>query len=239
MKTLLALILALPAASAAPLEFRGTARSLEDGQVLYTELHTVTIDERGFNKKVETRYYDPSGKPIAQLRSDFTRHPFVPDAEFEDYRFQRKESMFTTPDGKRILMRVEESGKLVAEEKHDLRGGMAAGQGFDNFIKSRFTEITPQGVPLRFGVMAKADFFAFKAFRADATPERVRFGIKLDSLFLRLFADELKVEYAPESRRLLSYRGLSNLRSAKGGDQQVHIAYEYSHAQRIDIDRKN
>ncbi|MCK7574735.1 MAG: hypothetical protein MZV65_01690 [Chromatiales bacterium] len=45
---------------------------------------------------------------------------------------------------------------------------------------------------------------------------------------LRLFAPKLEVRYDRDTRRLLSYRGASNLLSADQGVQNVTITYRYS-----------
>jgi hypothetical protein len=55
----------------------------------------------------------------------------------------------------------------------------------------------------------------------------VRVRVEIDSWVLRLFAGSLDVEYDRASRRLLRYRGLSNLTDARGDNPEVEITYAY------------
>lgn len=220
------LVLLFLASPAGALSFKGTARDLESKAVLYFEEHELEPGEKGLVKQLRTRYLRPDGTPLATISSDFTRHPTVPEAVFDDPRFKRRESATHSADGLQVTLRVEVDGKQLHQKTFPVTERLVVGQGFDNFIRKNFDTLTKKTIPLTFGVMAKADVYDFLG---TSRPGPVgRFGIKIDSMFLRLFLDELQVDYDPATKRLMRYRGLSNIISDQGKDQQVDITYEYA-----------
>jgi hypothetical protein len=211
---------------ASALAFKGTARDQESKKVVYLEEHDLETDPQGLVKKLHTRYLRPDGSPLASITSDFSRHPTVPDAVFEDRRFKRRETSTLSPDAREVTLRVVVDGQELHKKSFKVNHGLVVGQGFDNFIRKNFEALAKGTIPLTFGVMAKADVFDFLGTRrGDGAGS---FGIKIDSMFLRLFLDELRVDYDPTSKRLLRYRGLSNIPTDQGKDQMVDITYEYA-----------
>ena len=61
--------------------------------------------------------------------------------------------------------------------------------------------------------------------RRWSNPRAVQFKIELDSL-LRLLVDDLQLTYEPEARRLVAYRGISNVHNpATGKPYNARIVY--------------
>ncbi len=210
---------------AVALTFKGTARDLETRAIVYIEEHELELGEQGLVKNLRTRYLRPDGTPLASIVSDFSRHPTVPESTFEDLRFKRKETSTLSADGQQVTLRVQADGKELHNKTFKVQPSLVVGQGFDNFIRKNFAALAKDSIPLTFGVMAKADVYDFLGTRRGDTEGS--FGIKIDNMFLRLFLDELRVDYDPKTRRLLRYRGLSNITTDAGKDQKVDITYEY------------
>jgi len=213
--------------SASGFDLRGQATTLDGKQVLYSEVHNVTVDEEGLNKKVQTEYFKADGTLLGRMTSEFGKSKTVPSIQFEDLRFKIKESLRWEGDGDRVCLRSEKEGEGPKEKCFKANPKMVAGQGFDNFVKINFQKLIDDTVPLSFGVVTERDFFSFKGHVKSKPGEvPVRFGIRLSNMFLRMFLDELVVEYDPITKHLLSYRGLSNLKSDEGKAQKVWIKYE-------------
>lgn len=205
---------------------KGIAKSKNDGQLVYIEKHNIEIDEKGLNKKINTKYLNPSGKLIAQGESNFLKNPLIPDVVFEDFRFGIKETL-TLADDRTIVIRQFKNNKSLVSKSFALKDSMAAGQGFDNFIKTKFEELKHKDIKLNFGVISQLNFFTFKAYtKKQNTDQTVLFGIELINPLYRLFSDELILKYDIKNKKLLTYQGLSNLLNEQQNTQAVIIEYE-------------
>jgi len=207
-------------------ELKGLATSMDGKQKIYYEAHNITLDEKGLNKKIETKYSNPDGKVFATMVSDFSKNPTVPIVVFEDERFKKKEELFYK-DEKTIVLRSQVEGEKAKTAEFELKQGMVAAQGFNNFVILNFEALKSGTVPMKFGVLSERDFFSFKGSkRAEPSSGTVQFGIELSSFFLSLFLKELLVEYDVKTKYLVSYRGLSNLLTDEGKAQNVLIKYD-------------
>jgi hypothetical protein len=207
------------------LTLKGVAKSLDGKTTLYTELHQIVLDDKGENLKIDTSYAKPNGEVFAKMTSDFSKNKTVPIIFFEDLRLKKKEELTFSEDGKTITLKLVKNGK--AEEKNvPIKENMVVGQGFDNFVKINFEKLIKKSIGISFGVLAKLDFFNFTAKFRGETKETSNFGINIDNVFLKLFLSELQVEYDTKTKQLVRYKGLSNLVSDSGDDQNVLIDYE-------------
>lgn len=207
-------------------ELTGQVTSLDGKTPLYTEHHRVELDEKGLNKKIESQY-KKDGVEFARMNSDFSKSALVPDIEFTDSRFELKQELKQN-EKKELVFRTLRKGQKEKTKTFSPTDSSVAGQGFDNFIKIKFDELQKSSVPLRFGVLEEMDFFSFTGkSRPALSADRARFGIKLSNPLLSLFLKELEVEYDVATRKLSSYRGLSNILDEKGKGQNVLIQYTW------------
>lgn len=206
-------------------EIKGVAKTLDGKTILYTERHEITLNSDGISQKIETSYLRPDGTLFAKNVADFSKNKTVPETQFEDLRFKKKEELTFLPDGKQILLKIVKDGK-PEEEKFTLTEKMVVGQGFDNFIKINFDKLIKNQISISFGVLAKLDFFDFTAQARNVSSKYVTFGINVSNLFLSFFVSELQVTYDRETKQLITYKGLSNLPDDRGNDQSVLIEYE-------------
>lgn len=214
---------------ATTLELKGVATRLDSKEPLYLEVHNITLNPSGLNQRIETKYFKPDGTQFAEMTSDFSKHPTVPEVKFTDLRFKKSEQItLNKTDNVVVFKSITENEKANTKEIK-LQKHMAAAQGFDNFVKINFDKLSTSTVPLSFGVLSEMDFFSFNGYkRNDVNTQIVQFGIKLRSLLYRLFASELVLEYDTKTKQILSYKGLSNLLADDGKTQNVHIRYEHS-----------
>lgn len=216
-------------ASAEALVLKGVATSLSSKEHIYTELHDVSVTENGLNKKIQTKYSKPNGDFFAEMVSDFSKNPTIPDVKFTDQRFEKSEELNFDIENNRIIFKTTTKDKKVVTKTHQLTKDMAAGQGFDNFVKINFDQLNTATVPLYFGVLSEMDFFTFKGYKKkDLNNNVVQFGIELSSFLLRMFSSELILEYDKKTKQILSYQGLSNILNDQGKSQDVLIKYSHS-----------
>ena len=70
----------------------GIAKNTQ-GNVVYTERHTVEMDESGLSKFIRVEYSKPDGAQFATMTSDFSKDLNVPNTTFEDKRFNIRATM--------------------------------------------------------------------------------------------------------------------------------------------------
>jgi hypothetical protein len=210
--------------------FRGYAYDLETNRFLYTEVHKQVIaGDRWTGGTID--YYAPDGSRIGHKTLDFSKDPYVPV-----YRLE-----LATGGGYMEGITGLSSG-LIEMEKKGYNAGrvrkasikrtepMVADSGFHSFLRDRFADLVAgKTVVFTFAVSGELDHFRFRARRIeDASFEgkpAVRLKVEPDTL-LRLLADPLEVVYEPGERRMLEYRGISNLHDPKTFEAyKVRIVY--------------
>jgi hypothetical protein len=208
--------------------FQGVARD-ERGEIAYTEEHRM-IYQDGRPQRNETRYRDVQGQEIAVLKSNFTTHPYVPSYSFEDRRFGRQDGTFVDGAWVKIYGRTDQNAP-VQQERVRLEENMVTGQGLHLYLRDHMEQLSKSDDirQVRFLVPLEGRDFMFRIRRLNlpGDPGTVGFTIEADSWLLRLVAPTLEVRYDRETRRLLSYRGASNLLNADQGVQNVTITYRY------------
>ena len=222
---LAALVLATPRpASPAGVEverFTGVAR--RGGEVLYEEEHEVERED-GRMRAATTVYRDPSGRTIAELRTDFSQDPFAPSYTFRDLRTGAEEEV-RVEEGE---LRLTAGGRVRALPRP---AQLATGQGLDRLVRARLPALVA-GEVLRvvYAVPSRHDTYAFRVRAVGEGGPTVRVRVELASLVLRLLAPDMEVEYGRDTGRLLRYRGASNL-AFGGKNPEVEITYSYPEAE--------
>jgi hypothetical protein len=182
----------------------GEAHDLESGNLLYREHYFCSSDWL----RCSVLYRDTGGELIARKELDYTGNPLSPSLVMVDYRLTRE-------------VRLGGSGdpELVTDA------------GFDNLVRKRWEELE-QGLRIRFPflVTGRERPLAVKVQQVEGgqcNAEQLCLQVRLDSWLLSRFVDPIKLTYDRASRRLLRYRGVSNLLDAAGDTQRVDIRFSY------------
>lgn len=198
----------------------------QKNEIVYTEKHTIEIDENNLNRKIQVEYSDASKKIFATMNSDFSKNRFIPDTIFEDFRFKSKITMHLNED--KIIFEEFKNGISIRKKSIPYQNDMVASQGFDNFIRSNITKLQKSDLEFSFGVLDSFDFFKLKGYKNAKTTEKLtEYGIKASSWILNLFAEELRVVYDDVTLRLQSFKGRSNILDDTGKPHNVLITYEW------------
>jgi hypothetical protein len=233
LRTLPALLVALAplaaaqaAASASPSveRFTGIARD-GNGTLVYREDHEVLRDGARL-LSARTIYTDPAGRTLATLLTDFSGDAFAPTHVFEDARTGEVEAVARAGAG--LELRAGGRAKVVAPPSDPGRR-LVSGQGLDRLVQARLAEVAAgTRLELAYAIPGRLDTYELRV-RAlgDASGPTVRVRAEFSSWILRLLAPSLDVEYDRETRRLLRYRGISNLTFDGGENPQVDIVYAY------------
>jgi hypothetical protein len=204
--------------------YEGVAET-PSGEFLYREKHEVT-ENGGVPVRALTVYYDRAGREIGRLSSDFRGSPYAPAYRFEDGRTGQKESATVARDSLQLAYRGERKTLTVPGNET-----LVVGQGLHHFARMNLPRLAREEVTVRFAVPSRLDTYGFRIRPlASPAPGVVRLRIEIESWLLRQLAPHLEVDYELKTRRLLKYRGVSNLDAADGGTQKVVIRYSYPRA---------
>ena len=210
--------------------FRGYAYDLDSGAFLYTEVHHQVIEgDRWLGGTID--YYAPDGARIGHKTLDFSHDPYVPVYQLDLATAGGYMEGIAALTPERIEMKKKGYGSdKVRKASVARRGTVVADSGFHSFLRDHFGDLLAgKPVDFTFAVSGELDTFRFRARRiADALFEgkpAVQLQVEPSTL-LRFLADPLHVLYDPVQRRLLEYRGISNLHDpATRNPYVVRIVY--------------
>lgn len=219
-----------PASAETTLKFRGYAYDLSSNRFLYTELHEQQVaGDRWLGGTID--YVAADGRPLGHKSLDFRQDPYVPVYRLDltaDGGYMESITAVTA-----LSIDMAKRARAGADVQHRVVSRtprVAADSGFHVLIREHFGELLA-GQPLNFifAVAGNLDTYKFRARRLpDTTFEgkpAVRFRVEPDSL-LRWLVDPLELTYETGQRKLLEYRGVSNVHDpATGKAYNARIIY--------------
>lgn len=227
-RALMALLLAGMALGArAEAGFYGYAYDLQNGKYLYTEVHQ-PVFEGGKEVASTIRYLSPNGQEIGKKTLDYRADAYVPKFRFDLPGEGYAEAI--TANGQSIeLLKI--SGKGKEKRKSIQRDGFtAADSGFHHAVQDKLPQLLKgETVSFRFVVAGQLNSYRFKISRVGSGTFEGKPAVKLlvqaDSL-LRYVAPDLNLLYDADSKRLLEYKGVSNIHDpATGKAYNARIVY--------------
>jgi len=206
-----ACLLAAPLASSAAErpDILGRALHPDTGEVLYLERHYCNEEEQS----CRVLYQLPDDSLIALKTVDYRLSSQAPGLFFEDYRHQRE-------------LRLDPTQATQAQGSE-----LVVDAGFDNFVRARWDTLADGGT-LRFPFLPlgreKPLAMRIGPRAGDGCDQQLCLQVELDSWFLGMLVDPVELTYDRSQRRLLRFRGISNIPTAEGGGQSVDLHYSYS-----------
>lgn len=190
---------------------QGQARDPDTRRLLYTESHWTRF-EAGTPVRRTVLYRCPDGTAFARKEISYAPSPLAPAFRFTDARLGYKEGL-RWRDGRPELWTSGRDGERAQTLAN--RPDLVADAGFDLFIRSRWPQLSAgQRQNLRFAVPSRLTSYAFNLRPSEAVRYREQpaqtFRLGLDGL-AGLIAPEIEVTYGRDSRRLLRFKGLSNI----------------------------
>ncbi len=226
-------VLLLPAVALADLpgderflRYDGTAYDLDNGSVAYVESHYVKLDGDAAADRF-VLYRCTNGKAFARKRVT-TRNasPWLPSFELQDQRIQYREGLKEIDNNLAVFYAADgEDDKAPLDAPSDL----VADAGFDRFVVDNWSKLTAgETVRFNFLVPSRLDYLSFKVRQVETTEVDGRkanvFRLGLTGL-LGLIVSGIDVAYDAESRLLLRFSGLSNVRNEDGDNYVVRIEF--------------
>jgi hypothetical protein len=216
------LLAPLPALASLTLE-EGIAREPGSDRLLYLEQHLIRRQDGEPTERLVI-YRCSDGTPFARKRVDYSASAVAPEFVFEDARLGYREGLRRRTGVESVWVR-EGAGAAERSAPIEDDARLVADAGFDEFIRDNWAPlVSGESVPLRFAVPSRLQSLGFKVNRQGSGQfggEPVEtFRLRLGGL-LGWIAPHIDVAYGRESRRLLRFEGLSNLRDDDGDSQLV------------------
>lgn len=216
-----AIAAAAPARAAITFE-EGVAREPGSGRLLYREHHLVRREQgRALERLV--LYRCPGGTAFARKHVDYRASATAPAFALEDARLGYREGLRRGASRGELFVR---DARGAPERSAPVGGeGLVADAGFDEFIRAHWRPLLAgEAVPLRFVVPSRLESLGFRVRRVGSArvgdEAAVVFRLRLGG-WLGWLAPHIDVAYGRDSRRLLRFEGLSNLRDDAGAEQLV------------------
>ena len=219
---LLAILFVFPSARAIEMIGKATFKD----QLLYTEKHSAIVDKEGFYRNLVTNYLDSNGQVFAKIQSNFDKNKIVPDYEFQDYRQKLREKVTLEPSGQKINIEFEKAGK-IENNTLEIKKNSVLSQGFHNFILSQFKNLADKKLEVYFVVTNRSDQYKFVVQNEKIEAGKMFISIKPANFFLNAIVPTIKLVYEIESRRLLTFEGLTNIDDSNGKTLTAKIDYTY------------
>lgn len=203
--------------------FYGYAYDLKTNQYLYTEVHAHQIENNKWLSGTMT-YFAPDGSKIGFKTMDFTADPYIPvyrlDLNYNGYA----EGISAVGDEIKLFKQASRDKPMetVSLGKQAL---MAGDSGFHSFITAHFDELM-KGDSVSFKLIASGQLDAYK-FRLRKIGETTFEGkpavniIAEPNSLLRYLVDPLTITYDPVTKKLLEYRGVSNIHDPATGKAYI------------------
>lgn len=208
--------------------FYGYAYDLASGKYLYTEVYREEIDKDRWVSG-HTTYYDAEGRRLGEKTLNFASDPYVPVYTLNLTGVGYSEGISSVgPDGVQMFKESREKGRQTGSVPKVAQ--MAADSGFHSYLYDHMPELVAgKTLKFQFAAAGQLDSYSFRAHKTGDTQfegqPAIQLKVEPDSL-LRYLVDPLILTYDPQSRRLLEYRGISNvINPATGKPYNARIAY--------------
>lgn len=227
------------------MEFTGTARQ-DNGNILYTETHTVTGTCSGGRFTPNTQYveYRRSAETGSfagkQLRYD--RSLLRPAVEFRQPDFSETlEIRYPEPNRLRIDWNMpgepSNSAKDVQSFELPYSDNVVVDTGFDHLVRKHWQSVQ-KGLPVEFEFLAPTRGETFSFVMEPATVNGVNaehvVRIRPSGVLLRFVVDPIILGYNDQGF-LTDYVGLTNIRKGRDKNHTAHIRYRLSQAPACDL----
>ena len=200
----------------APEIIEGVALRLPERTEVYRERHEIgTLGHR-------IEYRAPDGTLIARNALDYRCSESAPAFEQHDLRSDSRIGA-RWQHGEYLLLRGEEMRAL------EPAATLVASSGFDRFVRANWEALAAgDSIDADFALPARLQTLRLRMARTEAPEELPGSALWLRIVpvqpLLRAFVDPIELAYDSE-RRLVLYRGLSNLDGADGKALNVEIRY--------------
>jgi hypothetical protein len=228
-------LLTCGSACAADATFEGFAREPDSGALLYVESHFVWDAGAADESRIVLYRCPRDGRPFARKELSYAQFRIAPTFDFQDARSGFAEGLGRATG---VAVAYERAGAGATRRDAAVSDpGLIVDAGFDEYVRANWATLQ-KGTALTapFLVPSLLDSVEFKVRKksgasvAGAESSVIRLSVAGP---LGWFLSDIDVTYRNEDRRLLSYRGVTNIRDA--GGKMLTARIEFPDAARRDV----
>lgn len=208
---------------------KSSAFELESGRFIYNELHVEEYIKKNIYRSI-TEYVDPNGKIISKRIMNFDKDSTKPSFTLEDFQTGYLEGAEVIETGKvKVVFREDKSEKietkiLSIDEPFVIDGGLTY------FFRKHWSSLSEnKTIEFNFVVPSKLDYFKFRVSNNGIKNISGFTGMELKlepaSFILRQFVDPILITYDLQTKKILLYKGISNVNNDNGKSYSVLIDY--------------
>lgn len=207
-------------------EVTGTAYLSGSKQLVYRETHFYSADR--LTHRVE--YRDSQGEWLAEKTIDYRTGLTTPEFEITHIPMKQRRKIYWSQGNITVTSQILEADKQSVAQIRP-RYPLVIDAGFDTFIRKHWNTLTQgNSFEFYFPLPQRAKLIRLKVRQIPCSIpaiERHCFQLLPANAFLRLITEPVELGYRLLDRRLIHYRGLSNIEDKHGEDLHVDIFYEY------------
>ena len=216
---LLLLICSMANAQETNVEFLGNAYDLNTGELIYQEVHLLTLSEDHKPIRELVTYVSADGTTLGQKELDY-QSLLAPNYTVNYRQGNKQESVTISGDFIDVSARKIKS----LPSPTDL---YAIDAGFHYLILDQFdTLMSGNTVFFDFLSAGRASFFEMK-IKPEKSGNRLFLELSLSNFFLSTLVNSIELVYDIDSRQLLQYKGITNIADSKGRLVTADIQYSY------------
>lgn len=206
----------------------GTGYKPGTDEVLFYEYQRFLLDSEGFivGRYIEYRLPDHSLKSVKELDYALDRSPWLPSFRYKDQEVGYEVGVDISNQQSRLYRYSERTS--LEESYQALNINTIVDAGFDAYVQHVWPRLL-KGEVVEFEFLAplKLDRYAFElSFMAEENGI-CHLEMSLDWWLVELLIDPVQLHYDCQTRRILRYQGLTNLRDKNHKQYKADIHYQW------------
>jgi hypothetical protein len=203
---------------------------LKSTQELHCREESTITRNDGKLVRLQSKYYSSKGTLIAELKSDFSKNPYLPESDFIDHRVDYSYTVRLDEKAAKVeVAHRDRKDKSWEKSFVDFKPDLMTLQGALAYVADHMSELSKVDEKLfRFLVPSRASDYGVKIARlpADET-SGLTFKMKMQSALLRLVAPDFEAKFDDKKKRIVEFDGVSNILDDKRQIQKVVVHYKY------------
>jgi hypothetical protein len=200
-------------------------------EIRFYEYHKFLLDSEGYitGRYVEYRNPDHSLKSVKHIRYS-NQAPWTPNLAYDDYELEYQVGVDVK--GKRSRLYRFSEATSMEESFETIASNTVVDAGFDAYIQHIWPRLE-QGETVEFEFLAplKLTRYPFSLKKVDSSTsssdDLCQIEMELNWWPISLFFNPVQLEYECQTKRLMRYQGLTNLRGRDNKQYQADIRYQW------------
>lgn len=209
-----------------------TAKDPSSDRVLFTAKHTLTHTQSKQLATERIEYFNEKGHLIAEKEINYHDNPIAPTFTFQDHRIDKVVKVERNNNEPQVDIWVKTLEKAPISSQQNLNQNLVIDRGFNGYIQRNWQSLLNRN-PLEFDFLLP-DFDTTIRINLSVTAltkKDVTLKADFSNVLHRIIADPIILTYDRQTKRLLRYQGLTQLKSVnEEGNSSYKVAsieYEY------------